>query len=88
MCFLSLESALHSVSLALRGEPVWEVMHPLPGLGWRVRKHFFAIKRHIPNQEDKELMLSWSEYGPDMNIPTSQLQSILVTLSTVQVSIP
>lgn len=78
------ETALHSVSLALRGEPSWEVLRPLPELGWRIRKHFFAIKKHIPNQDDRELLLSWTEYGPDMNVATSQIQSILSVFSTVQ----
>ncbi|KAE8746146.1 hypothetical protein FOCC_FOCC007147 [Frankliniella occidentalis] len=78
------ETALHSVSLALRGEPVWEVQRPLPDIGWRIRKHYFSIKRHIPNQENCELLLSWTEYGPDMTIPTTQLQSALTVLSTIQ----
>ncbi|XP_034237684.1 PX domain-containing protein kinase-like protein [Thrips palmi] len=78
------ETALHSVSLALRGEPSWEVLRALPELGWRIRKHYFAIKKHIPNQDDQELLLSWTEYGPDMNVATSQLQSVLSVLSTVQ----
>ncbi|KAK3913827.1 PX domain-containing protein kinase-like protein [Frankliniella fusca] len=78
------ETALHSVSLALRGEPVWEVQRPHPELGWRIRKYYFSIKRHIPNQEDSELLLSWTEYGPDMTIPTSQLQGVLTMLSAIQ----
>lgn len=73
------------MSLALRGEPSWEVLRSLPELGWRIRKHFFAIKKHIPNQDDRELLLSWTEYGPDMNVAASQLQTILSVLSTVQV---
>lgn len=81
------ETALHSVSLALRGEPMWEVMRPLPELGWRIRKHHFSVKKHCPNQEDREFLLSWTEYGPDMTIPTSQLQSLLNSISSAQIPI-
>ncbi|KAJ1524406.1 hypothetical protein ONE63_010906 [Megalurothrips usitatus] len=78
------ENALHSVSLALRGEPIWEVLKPLPELGWRIRKHYFLIKKHTPHQEDQELLLNWTEYGPDMNVQVSQLQSTLSVLSTLK----
>lgn len=61
------------------------MLRPLPEVGWRIRKHYFAIKRHGPNQDDQEFLLSWTEYGPDMQVEIPLLQSVLSALSTVQV---
>lgn len=69
--------------MALRGEVDYEMVKALPEIGWRLRKHYFQVKRRSNPKE--ELLLSWVEYGPDKYLDDKELQAVFKGLSTLQV---
>lgn len=77
------ETALQHVSMALRGELEYEIGKALPDIGWRLRKHYFQVKKR--NNPKEELILSWVEYGPDKYLSDKELQTVFKSLSTLQV---
>uniref|UniRef100_A0A1B6CZC3 PX domain-containing protein n=1 Tax=Clastoptera arizonana TaxID=38151 RepID=A0A1B6CZC3_9HEMI len=76
------EGALQHVSMALRGEAEFELIKAVPEIGWRLRKHFFHVKKRNNTKED--LLLSWVEYGPDKYLDDKELQTVFKGLSTLQ----
>ncbi|PSN48160.1 PX domain-containing protein kinase-like protein [Blattella germanica] len=52
------EIALQHVSMALRSEVNYEVIKPVPEIGWRLRKHYFLVK--CRNNPKEEMLLSWN----------------------------
>ena len=51
------EQALQHVSMVFRSEKQWDVVEPLPDMGWRLRKNYILVK---PVAEPKQRqMLSW-----------------------------
>ncbi|XP_055883753.1 PX domain-containing protein kinase-like protein isoform X2 [Biomphalaria glabrata] len=77
-----LETALQHVSMLFRSEPNWEVIEPLPDIGWRIRKHYILIKP--VSQPKVRQMLSWVEYGPDMYLLTKDLSAIIKILPSIK----
>ncbi|XP_076330698.1 PX domain-containing protein kinase-like protein isoform X2 [Tachypleus tridentatus] len=76
------ETALQHVSMAFRSESRWEVVEPLPEMGWRLRKQYFLIK---PKGESKERqVLSWVPLGPDHYLEDKDLQSAIKLLTGLQ----
>ncbi|XP_017769864.1 PREDICTED: PX domain-containing protein kinase-like protein [Nicrophorus vespilloides] len=76
------EQALQHVSLALRGEVGWEVVGPLPDIGWRLRKHYYQVKCKSLNKE--ELWATWADYGPDKYLEDKEMQAVFKSLSQIQ----
>ncbi|XP_049831647.1 PX domain-containing protein kinase-like protein isoform X1 [Schistocerca gregaria] len=76
------EVALQHVSMALRGEVNYEIMRPIPEMGWRIRKHYFLVKNH--NQPKDEMVLSWVEYGPDKHLDDREMLSACKSISSMQ----
>lgn len=77
------EIALQHVSLALRGEVGWQVVEPLPEIGWRLRKHYYNVK--CKNSGKDELLASWTDYGPDKYVDDKDLHSVFKSLGQIQV---
>ncbi|XP_063215992.1 PX domain-containing protein kinase-like protein isoform X2 [Bacillus rossius redtenbacheri] len=76
------ELALQHVSMALRSEMNYEVVRPVPDMGWRLRKHHFLVRdRSRPAQE---LLLSWVEHGPDKYLDDKDLQAAFKALRHLQ----
>ncbi|XP_022257560.1 PX domain-containing protein kinase-like protein [Limulus polyphemus] len=76
------ETALQHVSMVFRSESQWEVVEPLPDMGWRLRKQYFLIK---PKGESKERqVLSWVPLGPDHYLEDKDLQSAIKLLTALQ----
>lgn len=71
--------------MALRGEVDFELIKAVPEIGWRLRKHYFQVKKRSNVKED--LLLSWVEYGPDKYLDDKELQAVFKGLSTLQVDI-
>lgn len=69
--------------MALRGELDYEMVKALPDIGWRLRKHYFQVKRRSNPKE--ELILSWVEYGPDKYLNDKELITVFKGLATLQV---
>ncbi|XP_022193241.2 PX domain-containing protein kinase-like protein [Nilaparvata lugens] len=76
------EIALQHVSLALRGDVEFEVLKPIPDMGWRIRKHFFQAKKRSNPKE--EFVLSWTEYGPDKYIDDKEMQAVFKVLTAIK----
>lgn len=70
--------------MALRSEANFEVVKPLPEIGWRIRKHYFLIKSHNSPKEEK--VLSWVEHGPDKYLESRDLQGVFKSLGSLQVN--
>lgn len=77
-----LETALQHVSMIFRSEPSWDVVEPLPDIGWRIRKHYILVK--LVAQPKVKQLLSWTEFGPDMGLPVKELTAIVRLLPNIQ----
>lgn len=75
---------MQHVSLALRGEVGWEVVGPLPEIGWRLRKHYYEVR--CKNSAKNELIANWVDYGPDKYLDDKDMHSVFKSLNQVQVS--
>ncbi|KAL5013246.1 hypothetical protein ScPMuIL_007516 [Solemya velum] len=73
-----LELALQYVSMIFRSENNWDVVEPLPDIGWRIRKQYMLV-RPLDNSKVRH-MLSWCDFGPDKSIPERELNAILKLL--------
>jgi len=69
--------------MTLRSEVNYEVIKPVPDIGWRLRKHYFLVKSHINPKE--EMLLSWVEHGPDKYLEDRDLQGVFKSISNLQV---
>jgi PX domain-containing protein kinase-like protein len=79
------ELALQHVSMALRSEVNYEVVKPVPEIGWRLRKHYFLVKSRVNPKE--EMLLSWVEHGPDKYLEDRDLQGVFKSISNLQVAV-
>lgn len=79
------EVALQQTSLALRGEVGWEVVAPLPDVGWRLRKHYFHVRcRGAARDPDEQHWASWLDYGPDKHLDDKDMQSVMKSLAAMR----
>jgi PX domain-containing protein kinase-like protein len=78
------ELALQHVSMILRSEVNYEVVKPVPEIGWRLRKHYFLVKSR--NNPKEEMLLSWVEHGPDKYLEDRDLHGVFKSISSLQVS--
>lgn len=76
---------MQHVSLALRGEIGWEIVGPLPDIGWRLRKHFYHVKSK--NLVKDELWANWVDYGPDKYLDDKEMLAIIKSLNQIQVKL-
>ncbi|XP_018563399.1 PX domain-containing protein kinase-like protein isoform X2 [Anoplophora glabripennis] len=76
------ELALQHVSLALRSEVGWEVVGPLPDIGWRLRKHFYQVKCKMSPKE--EYIAGWTDYGPDKYLDDKDMHAIFKSIGQIQ----
>ncbi|KAL1429362.1 hypothetical protein MTO96_016326 [Rhipicephalus appendiculatus] len=77
------EAALQHVSMLFRSEDHWEVVDPLPDIGWRFRKQYFMV-RHKGDLKDKPRLLMWVPLGPDFYLTVKDLQVALKLLTAIQ----
>jgi len=84
-CFhFFLESLFQKVGMVLRGNREFELSKELPSIGWRLRrKSFLSRWKKDPKQE---LLLSWTECGPDILLKQLDLVSVLKFVSSIIVS--
>jgi len=76
------EIALQQISMFVRSDNEWEVQEPLPEMGLRLRKQYFAIKNK--NQPKEKYVLSWANFGPDKFLPNNHLVNLLKIFPTLQ----
>ncbi|XP_013417774.1 PX domain-containing protein kinase-like protein [Lingula anatina] len=76
------EEALQHVSMFFRSEPKYEVIEPLPDIGWRIRKQYFLVK--CADQPKLKQVLSWCNYGPDKFLQDKDLTAIFKLFSNFQ----
>ncbi|XP_055999127.1 PX domain-containing protein kinase-like protein isoform X2 [Ostrea edulis] len=76
------ELALQHVSMVFRSEKKWDVVEPMPDIGWRIRKSYILVKP--VDQPKVRQVLSWSGFGPDKYIPEKELSAIMKLLPTIQ----
>jgi len=70
--------------MVLRGNREFELTKELPNVGWRLRRKSFLCKwKKDPKQE---LLLSWTECGPDILLRHHDLVIVLKSLSSIIVS--
>ena len=83
---LYLESALSDLRIAIsRSDIDIKFVKQLPQLGWRFRKQSFVV---IFKENSKtENLLHWTPFGPDKCLEDEELNSVLKSLTTLQVFI-
>jgi len=70
--------------MVLRGNREFELSKELPNIGWRLRRKSFLSKwKKDPKQE---LLLSWTECGPDLSLKPHDLTTVLKSISSIIVS--
>lgn len=70
--------------MVLRGNREFELSKELPNIGWRLRRKSFLSKwKKDPKQE---LLLSWTENGPDLSLKSHDLIDVLKSISSIVVS--
>lgn len=70
--------------MVLRGNREFELSKELPNIGWRLRRKSFLSKwKKDPKQE---LLLSWTENGPDLSLKSHDLIVVLKSISSIVVS--
>lgn len=80
-----LESLFQKVGMVLRGNREFELSKELPNIGWRLRRKSFLSKwKKDPKQE---LLLSWTECGPDVSLKSLDLVTVLKSISSIRVSL-
>uniref|UniRef100_A0A2S2PD51 PX domain-containing protein kinase-like protein n=1 Tax=Schizaphis graminum TaxID=13262 RepID=A0A2S2PD51_SCHGA len=78
------ESLFQKVGMVLRGNREFELSKELPNIGWRLRRKSFLSKwKKDPKQE---LLLSWTECGPDLSLKQLDLVTVLKSISSIIVS--
>lgn len=71
--------------MVLRGNREFELSKELPNIGWRLRRKSFLCKwKKDPKQE---LLLSWTECGPDLLLKSHDLVTVLKSISSIIVSL-
>lgn len=84
MYIFILESLFQKVAMVLRGNREFELSKELPNIGWRLRRKSFLSKwKKDPKQE---LLLSWTECGPDLLLKQLDLVTVLKSISSIIVS--
>ncbi|XP_020616802.1 PX domain-containing protein kinase-like protein [Orbicella faveolata] len=78
------EIAMQNVAMFLRSVPNWEIVEPLPDIGWRLRKQFFLIKPTDPTKKDIRNILTWTDYGPEFCLDEKDLEAILKLMTSSQ----
>lgn len=79
-----IESLFQKVGMVLRGNREFELSKELPNIGWRLRRKSFLSKwKKDPKQE---LLLSWTENGPDLLLKSHDLIDALKSISSIIVS--
>ncbi|XP_060602959.1 PX domain-containing protein kinase-like protein isoform X2 [Ruditapes philippinarum] len=76
------ETALQHVSMVLRSEKQWEVVEPLPEIGWRIRKEYILVKP-VASSKTRQI-LSWVEYGPDRYLPDKELSALMTVIQNIK----
>lgn len=75
------ESLFQKVGMVLRGNREFELSKELPNIGWRLRRKSFLSKwKKDPKQE---LLLSWTECGPDLLLKQLDLVTVLKSISSI-----
>ena len=71
--------------MALRNNPRFEIIKPLPNIGSQIRCSYFLVK---DSQEPKiQKMLCWSDFGPFKSLEDKNLQSVAKSLGTIEVDL-
>lgn len=78
------EKGTQNVAMFLRSVLNWEIVEPLPDIGWRVRKQFFLIKPTDPAKKDVRNILTWTAYGPDFGLDEKDVEATLKLLTSLQ----
>uniref|UniRef100_T1J845 PX domain-containing protein n=1 Tax=Strigamia maritima TaxID=126957 RepID=T1J845_STRMM len=73
------ELSLQYVSMLIRSEPEWEVVEPMPKIGWRIKKQYFLVQ-NVSSIKQK-FLLSWSDSGPDRTLDDKSMQGVLKALT-------
>lgn len=79
-----LESLFQKVGMVLRGNREFELSKELPNIGWRIRRKSFLSKWKKDSKQ--ELLLSWTECGPDISLKQFDLVTVLKSISSIIVS--
>ncbi|KAJ7336032.1 hypothetical protein OS493_013406 [Desmophyllum pertusum] len=78
------EIAMQNVAMFLRSVPNWEIVEPLPDVGWRLRKQFFLIKPTDLSKKDIRNILTWTDYGPEFSLDKKDMEAILKLMTSLQ----
>lgn len=76
------DTALQNICMFLRSENNWELVEPLPYIGWRLRKCYFLV-RDKAKPKDKYI-LTWCCSRPSQSVDGSELENVMKFLSTLQ----
>ena len=79
------ELALQHVSLVLRSNQQYEIQRYLPDVGSQIRSCYYLVR---DSQEAKvQKILLWSDFGPLRSLEDKSIQSLLKSISQIEVKI-
>ena len=79
-----LELALQHVSLVLRSNQQYEIQKHLPDIGSQIRNCYYLVR---DSQEAKvQKILQWSDFGPLRSLEDKSIQSLLKSISQIEVN--
>ncbi|XP_020912365.1 PX domain-containing protein kinase-like protein [Exaiptasia diaphana] len=78
------EKSMQHVAMFLRSVPNWEIVEPLPDIGWRLRKDYFLIKPTDSTKKDVRSILSWTEFGSDFCIEEKDMETLIKVFPNIQ----
>ncbi|KAK3739521.1 hypothetical protein QZH41_016193 [Actinostola sp. cb2023] len=78
------EKSMQHVAMFLRSVPNWEIVEPLPDVGWRLRKDYFLIKPTDTSKKDVRNILTWTEFGRDFCLEEKDMEALIKIFPTIQ----
>ena len=79
------ELALQHVSLVLRSNQQYEIQKHLPDIGSQIRNCYYLVRDS--QQAKVQKILLWSDFGPLRSLEDKSIQSLLKSISQIEVKV-
>lgn len=76
------DTALQNICMFLRSENNWELVEPLPYIGWRLRKCYFLVRDR--NKPKDKYILTWCCSRPNQSVDVNDLEHVMKFINSLQ----
>jgi len=76
------DTALQNICMFLRSENNWELVEPLPYIGWRLRKCYFLVRDR--NKPKDKYILTWCCSRPSQSVDVNDLDHVMKFINSLQ----